>query len=196
MSSAQSDPVPSIQTAAAPRQPRAKPGQLRDAYVPNRRVRLASDVASACAIALLIGLLATAFTWNDRVALFDLARSELQVVKLGLGYLAGPLLILAVLPLVLGRSRQVGNNRRCRERLALGAALWIAGLGILFGKLSDLGPAFTAQAGAYVTAALLVAGLVATLLMWPRGLDIVRVDRGGAVRTPPAPDTRADSLRP
>lgn len=186
-----SDTFQSTRTAAALRQPRAEPGQLRDAYIPNRRVRLASDVASGCAIALLIGLLATAFTWDERAALFDLARSELRVVKLGLGYLAGPILIMVVLPLVLGRSRQVAIAHRFRGRLLLAAALWIAGLAVLFAKVSDLDPAFTVQAGAYVTGALLVVGLLATLLMWPRGLELVKVDRGGAVRR--LPDVAADS---
>ena len=175
----------SASAAAAPRQPLAKPGQLRDAYVPNRRVRVGSDIASGCAIALLIGLLATAFTWDERAALFDLARSELQVVKLGLGYLAGPLLILVVLPLVLGRSRQVAIKHRFRERLLLAAALWIAGLAVLFAKVSDLDPAFTIQAGAYVTGAFLLIGLLATLAMWPRGLEVVQVDRGGTIRAAP-----------
>ncbi len=162
--------------------PRAEPGQLRDAYVPNRRVRLASDVASACAIVLLGGLLGSGFTWGERAAAFDLAASELQVVKLGLGYLAGPLMILATLPLVLGRSRQVALKRYFRARLALAAALWVAGLVILIAKLADLSSEYTLRAGAYVTAAALIVGLVATVAMWPSGLRTVEVDRAGMVR--------------
>lgn len=167
------------------REPRAAPGQLRDAYLPNRRVRLGSDIASACAIALLVGLVATGFTWDDRAALFDLARSELQVVKLGLGYLAGPVLILITMPLVLGRSRQVAIKHRFRERVVLTSLLWLTGLAILLAKISGLSDAFTIQLGAYVTGTLLVIGLLATAAMWPTGLEVVRVDRGGLVRRLP-----------
>jgi len=162
--------------------PRAEPGQLREAYLPNRRVRLASDVASACAIVLLGGLLGSGFTWGERAAAFDLAASDLQVVKLGLGYLAGPLMILASLPLVLGRSRQVALKRHFRARLVLAALLWVAGLVILIAKLADLDDSYTLRAGAYVTAATLIVGLAATLAMWPSGLRTVKVDRAGLVR--------------
>jgi hypothetical protein len=162
--------------------PRAEPGQLRDAYVPNRRVRLASDVASACVIVLLGGLLGSGFTWGERAAAFDLAATDLQVVKLGLGYLAGPLMILAALPLVLGRSRQVALKRYFRARLVLAAVLWIAGLVILIAKLADLSGDYSLRAGAYVTAAALIVGLIATLSMWPGGLRTVKVDRAGMVR--------------
>jgi undecaprenyl pyrophosphate phosphatase UppP len=161
--------------------PHAEPGQLRDAYRPNRRVRLASDVASACIVVLLIGLLASGFTWDDRAALFDLAASELQVVKLGLGYLAGPILILICLPLIFGRARQVALKRLFRARILLAAALWIAGLLILIAKVSAL-DGYTLQAGAYVTGGTLIVGLLATLSMWPTGLSVVKIDRAGAVR--------------
>ena len=147
-------------------------------------MRLASDVASTCAIGLLIGLLATGFTWDDRAALFDLARSELQVIKLGLGYLVGPMLILIALPLVLGRARQVAIKHRFRERLVLAAALWIAGMVVLVTKVTGLEAAYTIQVGAYVTGAFLVVGLLATLAMWPTGLEVVQVDRGGMIRNP------------
>jgi hypothetical protein len=168
----------------APREPQAKPGQLRDAYLPNRRVRLSSDIASGCAVGLLLGVLATTFTWNDRVPLFDLAASPLQTVKLGLGYLAGPLLIMVVLPLVLGRARQVAIKRWYRERLLLAGLLWVAGMVVLYAKLAGL-EGYTVQIGTYVTGAFLVVGLIATLLMWPDGLDVVKVDRTGAVRKVP-----------
>src|SRR5690349_8980826 len=80
-------------------------GQLREAYVPNRRMRLASDVTALCAALLLIGLLGATFTWWGRSALFDLASNSLQTVKINPGFLVGPALILIVLPLVFGRSR-------------------------------------------------------------------------------------------
>lgn len=179
-----SESLPSSRSHPALREPKAKPGQLRDAYLPNRRVRLASDIASGCAVGLLLGVLATTFTWDDRAPLFDLAANHLQTVKLGTGYLAGPLLILAALPLVLGRARQVAIKRRYRERLVLAVLLWAAGLVVLYAKLEGL-DGYTVQIGAYVAAAFLIVGLPATLAMWPSGLAIVRVDRTGMVRATP-----------
>jgi hypothetical protein len=170
------------QPSAQATEPRAKPGQLRDAFLPNRRVRLASDVASACALGILAGLLTTAFTWDERIPLFELASSPLETIKLGMGYLIGPLLILVSLPLVLGRSRQVALRRRFRTRLALAALLWVAGLVVLVAKVTGLDDAFAITAGTYVTATFLVVGLVATLAMWPTGLRVVKVDRAGIVR--------------
>jgi hypothetical protein len=170
------------QPSARATEPKAKPGQLRDAFLPNRRVRLASDVASACALGILAGLLATAFTWDERIPLFELASSPLETIKLGMGYLIGPLLILVSLPLVLGRSRQVALRRRFRTRLALAALLWVAGLMVLVSKVRGLDDAFAITAGTYVTATFLVVGLVATLAMWPTGLRVVKVDRSGIVR--------------
>ena len=72
--------------------------QLRPAYLPNRRVRLASDVAALCVAGLLIGLLGAAVTWWGRSDLFDLASEPRQVEKLGTGYFAGTVLILVTLP--------------------------------------------------------------------------------------------------
>lgn len=158
---------------------------LRDAYRPNRRVRLASDVATLSAAAILVGLLGTALTWWERSALFDLASNSLQVVKLDTGYLVGPLAILVALPLVFGRARQVALKRRYRERIALAALLWIAGLVVLVAKVSGLDDSYELEAGAYVTAGLLAIGLVSTLLMWPAGLAEVKVDRAGLVREDP-----------
>jgi hypothetical protein len=154
---------------------------LRDAYVPNRRVRLGSDVAGLCAVALLLGLLGTAVTWNRHAALFDLASNPLDTVKLGTGYLAGPVLILLVLPLVIGQRRQLALTRRFRLRLVLAALLWVIGIAVLATKLAGL-DGYQLQAGAYVTAGLLVVGLLATLAMWPSGLEIVRVNRKGDLR--------------
>jgi hypothetical protein len=158
--------------------------QLRDAYLPNRRVRLGSDVAALCAAALVAGLLGAGLTWWGRSALFDLADNELQVVKLGTGYFAGPMLILVTLPLVLGRARQVAIKRWFKQRLVLAALLWVVGLAVLATKLAGL-DGYDIKAGAYVTAGLLVLGLLATLAMWPSGLAIVKVDRNGYVRETP-----------
>lgn len=163
-----------------------KEGQLREAYVPNRRVRLASDVAGICAALLLFGLLGTAFTWWGRSALFDLASNSREAVKIDTGFLVGPALILVVLPLVIGRARQVVLTRRYRARLLLAALLWVAGLVILVVKVSGLDSSYDIEAGTYVSAGLLLLGLLATLAMWPSDLHTVHVDRKGLVREPMA----------
>lgn len=159
---------------------------LRDAYVPNRRVRLASDVAGICAALLLIGLLGTAFTWWGRSDLFDLASNSRESIKIDTGFLVGPGLILIALPLVLGRSRQVALTRYFRARLAVAALLWLAGLWILFAKIVDLDSSYTLEAGAYVSAGLIITGFIATVAMWPHDLQLVQVDRKGLVREPTA----------
>lgn len=161
-------------------------GQLRDAYVPNRRVRLASDIAGTCAGLLLIGLLGTALTWWGRSALFDLASNSHEAVKINGGFLVGPALILITLPLVLGRARQVALTRYFRTRLIVAALLWLAGLMVLVGKIGGLDSGYEIEAGAYVSAGLLLLGLVSTLAMWPGDLPVVQVNRKGTVREPTA----------
>jgi uncharacterized membrane protein len=155
--------------------------QLRDAYVPSRRVRIASDVAGLCAALLLLGLLGTAFTWWGRSALFDLASNSREAIKIDTGFLIGPVLILIALPLVLGKARQLALTHRFRARLLIAAALWVAGLVVLLAKASGL-DGYDLEAGFYVSAGLLVLGLLSTLAMWPRDLKVVRVDRNGMVR--------------
>jgi len=159
---------------------------LRDAYVPNRRVRLASDVAGICAALLLIGLLATAFTWWGRSALFDLASNSRESIKIDTGFLAGPIMVLIALPLVVGRSRQVALTRYFKTRLAVAALLWLIGLGLLLGRIASLDSSYGLEAGFYVSAGLILTGLIATLAMWPRDLAVVQVDRKGLVREPMA----------
>jgi len=146
-------------------------------------VRLASDVAAVCVVGLLIGLLGAGMTWWGRSELFDLAGNSLQVVKLGLGYLVGPMLILIALPLVFGWGRQLALKRYYKLRLALAALLWIAGMVVLYAKVSAL-DGYTIKAGTYVTGGLLAVGLIATLAMWPSGLKVVQVDRTGMIRIP------------
>ncbi len=165
-------------------------GQLREAYVPNPRVRLASDVAGICAVLLLIGLLGTAFTWWGRSDLFDLAGNSLEAVKIDTGFLVGPILILVALPLVVGRSRQVALKRYFRARLAIAALLWLAGLVTLIVKVSGLDASYDLEAGTYVSAGLMALGLVSTLAMWPGDLPMVEVDRNGVVREPTAAAAR------
>lgn len=161
-------------------------GQLREAYVPNRRVRLASDAACLCAALLLVGLLGATITWWGRSALFDLASNSLETVKIDPGFLVGPALILITLPLVFGRSRQLALKRYFRARLLAAALLWAAGLVALIVRVSGLDSSYTIEAGTYVSAGLLVIGLVSTLAMWPGDLPVMRVNRKGTVREPTA----------
>jgi hypothetical protein len=159
---------------------------LRDAYVPNRRVRLASNIAAICAAGLLIGLIGSAVTWWGRSALFDLAENPRQTVKIGTGYFFGPVLILMALPLLLGRAGQVVLKRWYRARLGVAVLLWVAGLVVLVSKVSGL-DSYTIKAGTYIVSGLLVVGLISTLAMWPIGLRVVEVDRKGNVRGSPQP---------
>lgn len=156
-------------------------GELREAYLPDRRVRVASDIAAVCAVLLLVGLLGSGLTWWGRSALFDLAANSRQTIKMGSGYLAGPVLILAVLPLVFGRRRQLALKRWFRARLVLAALLWLAGFVVLLDKVSGL-EGYTIEAGTYVCAGLLVVGLLATLAMWPAHLPEALVNQAGIVR--------------
>jgi hypothetical protein len=161
-------------------------GQLRDAYVPNRRMRLASDVAGVCAGLLLVGLLGAALTWWDHSALFDLATSPGETLKIDSGFLVGPALILITLPLVLGRARQLALKRYFKTRLAVAALLWLAGLVTLLAKVAGLDSSYELEAGAYVSAGLLLLGLVSTMAMWPGELPVVQVNRKGTLREPTA----------
>lgn len=161
-------------------------GQLREAFVPNRRVRLASDVATVCASLLLIGLIGTAFTWWGRSSLFDLAGNPLETVKIDTGFLVGPALILILLPLVFGRNRQLALKHLFRTRLVIASLLWAAGLVALLVKVGSLDSSYTIEAGTYVSAGLLLVGLISTLAMWPGDLEILEVNRKGMVREPTA----------
>lgn len=155
-------------------------------------MRLASDVAGVCAALLLIGLIGTAFTWWGRSSLFDLASNSREAIKIDTGYLVGPALILVALPLVIGQARQVALKRLFRARLLVAALLWAAGLAILLVRVDDLGAGYTLEAGTFVSAGLMLVGLLATLAMWPGDLRVVSVDRNGLVREPTAAAVRRE----
>lgn len=155
--------------------------------MPSLRVIVASDIAYLCAVGLLIGLLGSALTWWDRSALFDLAENSMRTVKIGTGFLIGPIAILAALPLLLGHPGQLALTRFYRARLLVASALWVAGLVILIAKVSAL-DGYTLRAGTYVSAGLLIVGLLATLAMWPSGLEVVKVNRKGILWRRPASD--------
>lgn len=156
--------------------------KLRDAFVPNRRVRLASDVAGICAALLLVGLLGAAFTWWGRSDLFDLASNSREAIKIDTGFFVGPALILVALPLVLGRRRQLALRRYFKTRLVVAALLWLAGLAALLARLGDLDSSYSPEAGFYVSGGLMLLGFLATLAMWPGDLPVVKVDRNGLLR--------------
>jgi len=155
---------------------------LRDAFVPNRRVRLASDVAGLCAVLLLLGLLGAAFTWWGRSDLFDLASSSLEAVKIDTGFLAGPILILIALPLVVGRNRQLALRQYFKTRLAIATLLWLTGFLALLARMASLDSSYSPEAGFYVSGGLMLLGLVSTLAMWPGDLPVVKIDRNGQIR--------------
>lgn len=144
-------------------------------------MRLASDVSSACATFLLVGLIGTAFTWWGPSPFFDLASNPLETVKVDPGFLVGPALILIVLPLVFGRSQQLALRQYFRARLAIAALLWLAGLWALIARLATLDSSYTLETGAYVSAGLLLLGFVSTLAMWPADPPVVEVNRKGLV---------------
>jgi hypothetical protein len=157
--------------------------RLKDAYLPSRRVWLGANVASVCAGGLLLGLLGSSLTWFGRSDFFDLADNSLDSVKIGVGFLGGPVAILFALPLVLPRRGQATPTRLYRARVLGACGLWVAGLVILLAKVDGL-DGYTLKAGTYISAGFLVVGLLATLAMWPSGLEVVTINRKGAVWPP------------
>ena len=116
-----------MEAGAAPK-PEAPQAHLAEVYLVTPRVYWASLVAQVCAAGLTIGVLGSIFTWGHSSALFDLADSPHGISKPELGYLFGPILILAALPLVRRRQPHVAYAHRYRTRLGVAFALWIAGL--------------------------------------------------------------------
>ncbi len=163
--------------------PEAPQAHTAGVYLVTPRVYWASLAAQICAAGLTIGVLGSIFTWGDSSALFDLADSPHGISKPELGYLFGPVLILVVLPLVRRREPRVAYVHRYRTRLVAALALWVAGLVALLTHLAGLSDEYTLQAGAYVAGTLIVAGLLATLAMWPAGLATGSFDRRGGVET-------------
>jgi len=167
--------------AGAEPKPETPQAHIAEVYLVTPRVYWASLTAQICAAGLTIGVLGSIFTWGDPSALFDLADSPHGLSKPELGYLFGPVLILAALPLVRRREPRVAYVNRYRTRLVAALALWVAGLVALLTHLAGLNDEYTLQAGAYVASALLVAGPLATLAMWPAGLATGSFDRRGDV---------------
>jgi hypothetical protein len=76
----------------------------------------------------------------------------------------------------------VALTRYFRTRLVLASLLWLIGLGLLLGRIASLDGSYYLEAGFYVSAGLILIGLIATMAMWPRDLPVVKVDRKGQVR--------------
>jgi hypothetical protein len=163
----------------------------REVYLASTRVYVACIVAQACAAGLFAGVLGSIFTWGHHSAVFDLANSPHGISKPELGYLFGPALILIVLPLVRHRKPHVAYSSHYRARIGAAIALWVIGLVLLLRHLAGLDGEYTLQAGAYVATALISIGIVATLAMWPAGLDTGLFDRRGGVEIPAADNSDA-----
>jgi hypothetical protein len=155
--------------------------QVKEVYLASTRVFVAGVLAQLCAAACFVGVIGAIFTWGRHSALFDFANSPHGVAKAELGFLFGPALILILLPVVRRRGPHVAYARRYRARVAIAAALWLAGLVVLLSHLAGLDSEYTLQAGAYVATTLISVGLLATLAMWPVGLRTGLLDRRGEV---------------
>lgn len=176
----------------------APPKKLRDAYVAKPRVRAGGVVARICAVGLMLGLLGGLTALADTssgTSIFDMARDEgFRATDTQLppfGFFIGPVLILILLPIAKGwaqgRTPRVFLKRSYLPRVVIATLLWIAGLVALIVEVSNLDSGFTIAAGTYIAAALISIGLLATLAMWPAGLDTVEVRKPGPGAPPPQP---------
>ena len=177
------------ETPASTQQPaEATPAKLRDAYVSTSRMRVGGIVARVCAVGLMLGLLGGIGSLQD-TSVFDMARNEgpflTELKKPPFGFFIGPALILILLPIARGRRPRVFFKRSYLPRIVIANLLWIAGLIALIVEVSSLDSRFTIEAGTYIGTALISVGLLATLAMWPAGLEVVQVDKKGRRATPP-----------
>ncbi|HSD79288.1 MAG TPA: DUF2510 domain-containing protein [Solirubrobacteraceae bacterium] len=182
-------PAPTVSTpeVASATTPAPAPAPARATFVADARVRAGRRAAGLCALGLLVVLVAGLGTFDERGAL-DLAASPTTVYKPGIGYLLGPLLIALALPrLRRSGGARVASARGYRPRLVITALLWLAGLAVLVAGLAGLSDAYAIKAGAYVAAALQVAGLAATLAMWPAAAHAAA--GGGRAPAPASPAT-------
>ena len=191
-------PPPPPPTAPPPPPPAAPPPKLREAYVADARIRVAGALGRISAFLLFAGFVGSIATWGKQNSIFEMASTHTETYRPGLGYIAGPLLILLVLPIVRGRLR-FAPRRLYRARVVSAALLFVAGLVVLAVNLGQLDPGYQTRPGTYIAASLLVIGLLATVAMWPAGLDVIRVDKSGNVEgapPPPAPPPVAQPLPP
>lgn len=163
-------------------------GKVRDAYLAGTRLRVAAIVARIAAFLLFAGFLGSLFTWGKEHSIFEMASNSVETARPGVGYVVGPLLIVLLVPLVrrmplarTGENPWLAYKSAFRVRIAIVTLLYFAGIVALAVSVVQLDPSYAIKAGTYAAAALLSAGLVATLAMWPAGLPTIRVDRGGRV---------------
>lgn len=97
-------------------------------------------------------------------------------------FFLGPILAAVTLPGAKPRFFTFAYRRTYGARLAVATSVWVAGLAIVLAKLSSLGGSYATETGAYIALGLLCVGLLATLAMWPGGLEVVRVDEAGRVQ--------------
>ena len=232
------DPAGRRDSAAGP-EPAAPGGQLErgsPAYLWNRRVQVSYDIAIACALVTAVtSIIGYGTALSGRTSIVDLAQSATRVLRPGLAYVAGPVIVLLALPVFRGgiRVRTVLNGSqpgssplsggswpdagarasgtalieaisapmlvrdrlhwRLRDdadrrdivrfsfrgrywaRLLLTVLGWLGGIAVHAYSLADLRPAYTVSPGSYLLGVLLSVGLVATLVMWPTGLETARV---------------------
>lgn len=172
----------------APEQRQVPPQKVRDAYLANSRLRVGGIVARITAVFLTLGFLGSLGTWGKEHSIFEMASNRIETARPGIGYVAGPLLILIILPLVrrrvlaqTGEDHWFAHKRMYRARVVIAALLFFAGLVVLAVNLGQLESDYVVRTGTYVAASLLSVGLAATLAMWPAGLPVVRLDEGGRI---------------
>jgi hypothetical protein len=177
--------------------PAAKEAMPREAFPITPRMRLGSLVAMTCAGLLMLGLIGAqiAIGGENTDSVFYLATKtsgfEVEAVGPGWGYVVGPLLILgAIVPLV--RSRDFLYKDEYRANLVRAIVLWVLGLLVAVGYLIYLvSNDYEIKTGTPVAFVLLIAGLLATIEVWPFHGRLVRVDPAGNVveepSRPPSP---------
>lgn len=192
---------------AAP--PAESPG--REVYLFNDRVTTAKVIALLCAVGLLVVAIGGAATYKHVSAPFILAKQEgglathvltpgTEEVLFGppgghlvfntddpwypglLLFFVAPLLIAVALPGAARGFFAFASKRTYGPRLALAAAVWVVGIAIVLTKLSSLGRGYATEMGAYISLGLLFVGLLATVAMWPVGLQAARVDESGKLK--------------
>lgn len=179
-------PPPPPQATPPPPQATAPPVAIREAYVVEGRARAGRILATVCAVAAMLGLIGLGIT-ADQESVFDLARRGgglfVEVYRPGIGFLAGPILILVALPLVRGAAPRVAYKQGYLARVVIAALLWAAGLAVLLVSVLDWAEkgGYRIEVGTYIATTILAVGLVATLAMLPSGLRVVNVTKGGAL---------------